>query len=447
MDLSTLLSQAGAYMWGWPLIITMLGAGFMITLATNAVQIRYFSSAWRLLFAPKKGELRKEKGAELSPLQAFLGALGTSIGNGNIAGIATGIAWGGPGAAFWILVAGFFGMAIRFSEVFLGTFFSGQTFRGVRGGPMVYLSKLPGKSFTPYLFAFLFFMYALTSGNAMQSNSIGDGIFRTWGINKYIIAASIFIFLVYAILGGAQRILRISDWLTPFKVLVFLVSAIVVLLYHYNMIIPTFILIFKSAFSYSAFSGGAIGFSLQQAMKNGLARALNANEAGLGSAALFFGASGSKKPVEDSIMSMCGVFISTFVVCFLVALIVLASGVWNNGEIGSSLAISAYETVFGTYGGWVVTFIAASFGLGVLVAFLFIGKTAWLFLTNNRWPNIFYLVFCIFAFLGTIIKVDMIWNINDLVNGILIVLNLYAYLMFMPFLRFAVAAYQQGKQQ
>ncbi len=447
MDLSLLLSYAGTYLWGWPLIVGMLGAGTLITFATNFVQVRYFSAAWRLLFVPKKDERERQKGVELSPLQAFLGALGGSIGNGNIAGIATGIAWGGPGAAFWLLVAGLFGMAIRFAEVFLGIFFSGQSFRGVRGGPMGYLSKLPGKTVTPYLFAFLFFLYALTSGNAMQSNSIGDGIFRTWGVSKDIVAAGILIFLIYAILGGAKRILRLSDWLTPFKVLVFLISAVVVLIYHYDMIIPTLILIFKSAFSYSAFAGGAVGFSLQQAMKNGLARALNANEAGLGSAALFFGASGSKKPVEDSIMSMCGVFISTFVVCFLVALIVIASGVWNNGEIGSSLAISAYETVFGAYGGWVVTFVAASFGLGVLVSFLFIGKTVWLFLTNNRWPAVFYVIFCVFAYLGTVTKVDMIWNINDLVNGVLIVLNLYAYILFAPLLRFSVVAYQKGLQR
>jgi AGCS family alanine or glycine:cation symporter len=444
MDFGSAILVIREQMWGWPLILTMLGTGLLITLVTGLVQVRYFTTAWRLLLTPKRGELGQQKEAEITPMQAFLGALGTSIGNGNIAGIATGIALGGPGAAFWLLVAGFFGMAIRFSEVFLGTYFSGELYRGARGGPMVYLSKLPGKTFLPYVFALLFFLYGLTSGNAMQAHAIGDGICRTWQINHWFVAVGITLFLLYAVLGGAHRILRISDRLTPFKVFAFLVSAIIVLAYHYNMILPALALIFRSAFSYSAFAGGTIGFTLQQAMRNGLARALNANEAGLGVAAQFFGASGSKKPVEDSIMSMCGVFISSFIVCFLVALIVIASGVWHNGEQSTALAVSAYETVFGAYGGWVVTFVAASFGLGVMVAFLFIGKTAWLFLTNNRWGNVFYVIFCAVAFAGTLAKVDLIWNTNDLVNGSLILLNLYAIVSFVPLLYAALKKYKAG---
>lgn len=433
-------------LWGWPLIVTMLLVGVVVSVATNAVQIRYWVRAWRLLLFPTKHEVTGEKYAELTPLQAFFGALGTSIGNGNIAGIATGIALGGPGAAFWLLVAGFFGMAIRFSEVFLGTYFSGTTFRGVRGGPMVYLSLLPGKSFMPYIFAVLFFMYGLTSGNAMQANSICDGICRTWNISPFFVATAVTLLLFYAIMGGAPRILRFSDRLTPFKVLAFFVSAIIVLTYHYATIIPAFILIFRSAFTYTSFAGGAMGFTLQQAMKNGLARALNANEAGLGVAASFFGASGSKRPVEDSIMSMIGVFISSFMVCFSVALIIIASGVWANGEIGAPLAVSAYETVFGSYGGWVVTFLAASFGLGAMISFLFVGKTVWLFLTNNRWEKLFYVLFCTVAFMGTLAKVQLIWNINDLVNGILVLINLYAIVYFIPLIRSALIHYKQGKQ-
>ncbi len=444
MDLNSTILLLRDYLWGWPLIITMLSIGSIVTIVTGFVQLRYFTRAWRLLLIPKKNELGQQKGAEITPIQAFLGALGTSIGNGNIAGIATGIALGGPGAAFWVLVAGFIGMPIRFAEVFLGTFFGNQTFRGVRGGPMVYLSKLPGKSFLPYVFALLFFLYGLTSGNATQANSIGDGICRTWGISPWLVAIGITVLLLYAILGGAHRIIYISDRLTPFKVFVFLVSAVIVLTYHYAMIIPAVVLIFKSAFSYAAVAGGAAGFALQQIMRNGLARGLNANEAGLGIAASFFGATGSKKPVEDSLMSMCGVFISSFVVCFSVALMVIASGVWNNGEQGSALAVSAYETVFGSYGGWVVTFIATSFGLGVMIAFLFIGRTAWLFLTNNRWEKAFYVIFCVVAFVGTLTKVEIIWNTNDLINGILIPLNLYAIVSFIPLIYSSLKNYKLG---
>jgi len=446
MNINTTIILLKDYLWGWPLVLTILGVGIITTLVTNFVQVRYFFKAWQLLLMPKKEELGTEKDAALTPLQAFLGSLGTSVGNGNIAGIATAIAWGGPGAAFWILVAGFIGMALRFAEVYLGTYFDDHILRGVRGGPVAYFSNLPGKKFMPYVFSLLFYFYALTSGNAMQANSIGDAICRTWGVSSLSVAIGITLFLTYAVLGGAKRILRISDRLTPFKVLIFFVSAVVVLMYHYNMIIPTLALIFKSAFSYTAIAGGTVGFTLQQIMKNGFARAFNSTEAGFGVAASFFGASGSKRPVNDSIMSMVGVFISSFVVCFLVALIVISSGVWDSGAIGSALAVSAYQTVFGVYGGWVVTFVAASFGLGVMVAFLFIGKTGFFFLTNGRGEKWFYIIFCVVAFFGTLIKVDMIWNINDLVNGVLLLINFYAIVCYIPLLRKAVIKYSQMRK-
>jgi len=446
MNISAAIILLKDYLWGWPFVLTILVVGFAVTLATHFVQIRYFFKAWQLLLMPKKKELGAEKGAALTPLQAFLGSLGTSVGNGNIAGIATAIAWGGPGAGFWILVAGFIGMALRFAEVYLGTYFDTHLLRGVRGGPVAYLSHLPGKKFMPYIFSLLFFFYGLSSGTAMQANSIRDAIVSTWGVSALSVAIGITLFLFYAIMGGAKRIIHISDLLTPFKVLVFFISAVIVLGYHYQMIVPALILIFKSAFSYTAVAGGTVGFTLQQIMKHGFARAFNSTEAGFGVAASFFGESGSRHPVEDSIMSMIGVFVSTFIVCFLVALIVVASGVWSSGAIGSALAVSAYKTVFGVYGGWVVTFVSASFGLGVMVAFLFIGKTGFFFLTNGRGEKCFYAIFCLVAFFGTLTKVDMIWNINDLVNGALLLINFYAIVCYLPLLYKAVSNYRRQQK-
>ncbi len=426
------------------MLLTIIGVGLLVTVATYFVQVRYFLKSWSLLLLPEKSEVEEKTGAALTPFQAFLGALGTSVGNGNIAGIATAVAYGGPGAGFWVLVSGFIGMALRFAEVYLGTYFDKHEKRGVRGGPIAYLSHIPGRTFMPYVFALLFFFYGLSSGNAMQANAIGEAILSTWGVSKFISAVGITLFLMYAIMGGAKRIIQISDKLTPFKVLAFLVSAIIVLVYHYQMIIPTLKLIFTSAFSYQAAAGGALGFTLQEIIKNGFARGFNSTEAGFGVAASFFGASGSRRPVDDSIISMVGVFISTFLVCFLVAMVVVASGVWNNGAIGSALAVDAYNTVFGAYGGWVVTFVATSFGLGVMVAFLFIGKTGYFFLTNGRGEKWFYLIFCAIAFIGTQTKVDMIWNVNDLVNGFLLLVNLYAIVMYTPLLHKAIKNYRKS---
>ena len=443
MNIDTFIVLLSEYLWGWPLLCIIMCVGLLASIATNFVQVRYFFTSWKLLLFPKKDEGETIKGAQLSPYQAFLGALGTSVGNGNIAGISTAVACGGPGAGVWILVAGFIGMVLRFAEVYLGIYFNKHKIRGVRGGPVAYLSQLPGKTFMPYVFALLFFFYALTSGNAMQANAIGDAIHSTWGINHKLIALGITLFLIYAIMGGAKRVIAISDRLTPFKVLAFFISAIIVLVYHHQMIIPALKLIFSSAFSYKAVAGGTAGFTLQQIIKHGFTRAFNSTEAGFGTAASFFGESGSKHPTNDAIISMVGVFISTVFVCFLMAMVVVASGVWNNGAIGSALAIDAYKTVFGFYGGWVVTFVAASFGLGVMVAFLFIGKTGFFFLTKGRGEKWFYIIFCTVTFMGTIQKVDMIWKINDLVNGLLLLVNLYAIVLFVPLLHKAIINYKR----
>ncbi|HLB94445.1 MAG TPA: alanine:cation symporter family protein, partial [Candidatus Babeliales bacterium] len=157
--------------------------------------------------------------------------------------------------------------------------------------------------------------------------------------------------------------------------------------------------------------------------------------------ATLFGSTGSKEPMKDSIMSMLGTFISTYVVCFVVALCIVMSGVWHNGLTSAALTISAFETVFGTAGGWVVTFCAASFGLGCLVSFIFIARDAWLFLTNGRWAGLCSLIYIAITVLGTMAKVDIIWNLNDIVNGLMFVINLYGIIYFLPVMRQQVSAY------
>lgn len=433
MDINAVALHVSQTIWGWPLLGLFIAVGIIVTIATRFVQVRYLPTALQAVFAPSTEEAAHAGSAQMSPFQAFLNSLGTATGNGCIAGMATAIYCGGPGAAFWLLVAGFFGMALRYAEVYLGTCFVGETApNGAKGGPMLYLSKLPGGSILPYAYAFMVLLYGLSSGTAMQANAIGLGVARTWEIDKFFTAIAIAIFISYALLGGARRILAISDRLTPFKVAVFLFSSILVLLYNYAGIMDALHLIMQSAFSFPAVGGGVAGYTLQQAMKNGFTRSLNANEAGLGIAALFFGTTGSKHPVKDSILSMVSAFITNYLVCFLVALVIIASGVWNNGQQSTELVISAFETCFGSYGGYVVTFCAASFGLGCMISTSFLARECFLFLTRGRLVYLFYALYVLVAFFGTQAKVDIIWNANDIVNAILLCMNLVAILYFLP---------------
>ena len=444
MNFESYIADIGTIIGGWPLISAFVGVGLFATFMLNFVQFRYLLTSFKLVLFPDKDETAKKSSATMTPFQAFLNALGTSTGNGSIAGMSAAVYAGGPGAAFWVLVSGVFALALRFAEVYLGTFLIGKkTFRGANGGPMVYLSLVPGGSFLPFVFMGFMLLYGLSSGNAMQTNSIGLGIQSTWGVSPWITAFCLILFLAYVIFGGAERVLKISDKLVPFKVGVFFVASFIVLAYHYAALIPALKLIFESAFSLKSLGGAAAGITVQAAIRNGFARSLNAHEGGLGVAPVFFGESGTREPIKTSILSMVSAFISTYLVCFVVALSVIASGVWNSGLSSTALTVSAFNTVFGNYGGWVVTFCSASFGLGVLVAFSLVAKESWSFLTGGRWLGLFNIIYCLIAFGGTLAKVDLIWSVNDIINGLMLLINLYAITWMMPTIRKAVLEYNK----
>lgn len=441
LDFNQQIKAFSELIWGWPLLAIFMGVGALLTVVLYFAQFRFFTTAFKLVFSPKARPKAAAAG-EMTPFQAFINALGTSTGNGSIAGMGTAIFMGGPGAAFWILIAGVGALILRFAEVFLATYVIGKyKFKTAEGGPMVYLSRVPGGSFLPYLFAIFLLFYALTSGSAMQANSIGLGMARILGWETWVTAALLGAFVIYVMLGGAERVLKISDKLVPFKVGVFIISALWVLIYHWANLGNALHLMWLGAFTPSALGAAGLGLTVQKALSNGIARSLNAHESGLGVAATLFGSTGSKEPMKDAIMSMLGTFISTYVVCFVVALCIVASGVWANGLTSAALTISAFETAFGAAGGWVVTFCAASFGLGCLVSFIFIARDAWLFLTNGRWALLCSLLYIAITVGGTMAKVDIIWNLNDIVNGLMFVINLYGMLCFLPEIRQQVGKY------
>lgn len=449
MNISELILQVRDFVWGLPLILTFLIIGIILTFALSFAQFRYFITSWKLLFKAKE----KTAGAEISSFQAFINALGANTGNGSIAGIATAIFVGGPGAAFWILVAGILALIFRFAEVFLGisiTELVRQPDGSMRpvGGPMVYIKRIPFGNPLSYIYTISILLLALVGGCAMQTNSIIIGILRTWDVSllnnltyKVVLSSIILIFIAYVVLGGAQRIIKVSDKIIPFKVGVFIISFLIVLIYHYQSLIPALKLIFSSALMPQSICGAAVGLAVQKCISFTVSRLLNASEAGLGTAAILFGASESKKPMRDSVLSMLSVFISTYVVCFGVALTIVASGVWNNGQTSTALTISAFETVFGSWGGWIVTFCSVSFGIGVLVSYAFITRRIWLFLTKGRWPLFVAVFYCAAAFLGGIAPVDLIWNPLDIINGALFTINMLAILYFLPFIRRSISKY------
>src|SRR5579859_2016273 len=310
MFLNDFLIQLTHFIWGWPLIFYVLATTIFVTCALGFFQFRYFFTAWGLIFAPKEKAGSK---AIMSPLQAFLGALSVSVGNGSLAGMATAIYSGGPGAAFWVFVLGLLSMSLRFAEVYLSVSFTDS--KAVLGGPMVYLQKIPGGAWLPWVYAFFCMMLGFVAGNGMQSNSIRLGIERITGLSPFVIALLLLILVVYVLLGGATRVVKFSDAIIPVKVGLFFVTMIIALVYHYQSLIPALKLIVSSAFGYKSAIAGALGFSVQQAIRFGFSRSLNATESGLGTTGILFGATQSKEPVKAGMLGMLTNFISANLVC------------------------------------------------------------------------------------------------------------------------------------
>jgi AGCS family alanine or glycine:cation symporter len=333
-------------------------------------------------------------------------------------------------------------MALRFAEVYLSVYCAaGSTSKAGLGGPMLYLRRVPGGHYLSYCYGAGVLIFSLIGGNAVQVNTMGLSLYTTWGISIKLSAVMFFLFIVYIVTGGARRIAQASEAIVPLKVGLFLISSIIVLCFHYQAIGGALHLIMTSAFHSQAFAGGALGFTVQQAMRFGVARVLFATESGLGTAAILFGSTGSKTPVQDAIMSMLSTFIST-VVCFIVALCIIASGVWDNGLTSAALTISAFNTAFGGYGGWVVSFLSLTFGVGVLVSYAYITRAAWLFLTGGKYAWAINLIYCCVAFVGTLSKVDAVWYACDIVQSVLLIINLFAIVYLIPLIRKGLAAYR-----
>ncbi len=424
----------------WPLMIYVLCASIMCTIALGFIQIRYFAYAWKqVLFPPKQ---QSDQCADMTPFQAFINTLSTNLGNGSIAGMATAVHMGGPGAAIWVVIIGFILMSVRFAEVFLSVHFGMQQKERCSGigGPMLYLRSVAGGRFLAPFYGLLCLIF-MGIGSAVQSNSIRISMATTWNIPALATGLALLLFMVYVVYGGASRIVKVSDAIVPFKVGIFFVSAFALLAYHYAAIIPSLSLMIKAALSPQAFFGGVAGFTMIQAMRFGILRSILATESGLGTAAVLFSSTGSKEPVKDGIIAMLSTFISTLV-CFLVALCIVASGVWDNGTTSTELTISAFSTLFGSFGGFVVSFLSIAFGVGVLVAYAYITREAWMSVTGGRLLALFPIVFCGVVFLGALVEAEQVFGLADIINGLMLFVNLYGIMYLMKIISKAVKEFR-----
>ena len=412
------------FVWGVPLQVLLVGTGIFLTIALRGLQFRGLMHSLYLALIK-----RKEKDAtegDISHFQALMTALAATVGTGNIAGVATAIAAGGPGALFWMWVTGLFGMATKYSEAVLAVKYREvDEFGTMSGGPMYYISKGLGWKWLGVLFAIFASIAAFGIGNMVQSNSVAAAVETTFQIKPWFTGLILALATAAVILGGIKNIGRVTGVLVPVMIVFYMGAAIVILIINYKLIPETFGLVFKYAFTPHAAIGGGLGTLMRVTVRMGVARGVFSNESGLGSAPIAAAAAQTSNPVSQALVSMTQTFIDTIVVCTLTGFVIISSGLWNAGYDGAELTTTAFNSSLpGNIGGIIVSVGLILFAYSTLLGWSYYGEKSLEYLFGENWVKPYRVIFCIVVFIGAGIKLELVWSIADVFNGLMAVPNL-----------------------
>lgn len=475
--LEGLLSQSNrvvGFMWSNWMIALLVGTGILLTFATRFIQVRKFLLSIKYLFqGGKKSEVLKDTKGDISPFAALMTALAATVGNGNIAGVATAIATGGPGAPFWMWLSGFFGMATKYAECFLGVKYRKVAEDGsMAGGPMYYcrygIKNQSIAKFLGMLFAICGGITALLgTGNMMQSNSMALAMKTQLGLPTIISAIIITLLVGIVIIGGIKRIGAVAEKLVPSMILFYIGGAMIILIAKFTELDDAIILIFKSAFSLRAVGGALVGTSIQKAISLGVRRGVLSNEAGLGSAAIAQSAAQSPDPTFNGLLGMTGVFIDTLLVNTITTLTIVVTGLWKltpaaglelikegttfatdkiaalhpqvhemaakigydlsaGGLSSTALTVEAFNSAI-PYGGLIIAFASFLFGYTTLLGWAYYGEQCISYIWGVKSHTPYRMIFIVLLFFGALLTgkyLDIVWNIGDIFNAIMAIPNL-----------------------
>jgi alanine or glycine:cation symporter, AGCS family len=416
---SQAIEFASNVVWSRPTMFLLLGTGIFLTLRLNFVQLRCLPEALRGAWP------RASTGADgaISPLQAFMTALAASIGTGNIAGVATAVVAGGPGAVFWIWCYGFFATAIKFCEAVLGMRFRRIENGHVSAGPMHYLRDGLGLPWLGTLYAIVAGIAALVTTPMSQPNSMALVLNTQFGVSPLTSGIVIALLAALVVVGGLRSIAGAAERLSPLKVGLYLVGGLWVILYHAAELPHALGAIFEGAFSARAALGGTAGAGIMVAMRYGLARGIYANEAGYGTAAVVYGCARSDNPRQQGLSAVLEVFIVSFVTSSISALTILVTGVWRSGLNSTAAVAEAFGRAI-PHGGWLVAVCVCLFGYTTLIGWAYYGEQFLESVAGRRIVMPYRLLYCALAIVGATSKVDVVWNWGDLMNGLQIFPNL-----------------------
>ncbi|MDX1757079.1 MAG: sodium:alanine symporter family protein [Marinobacter sp.] len=436
MDLlSSVLGTVNGIVWGWPMLILILGVGLFMSLGLKLMPVLRVGTGFRLLFSRTPVRHDDEQAGEVSPFQALMTAMAATVGTGNIAGVATAVFLGGPGALFWMWLTALVGMATKYSEAVLAVRFREVDDQGNHvGGPMYYLKNGLGRKWAWLGTAFAIFgaVAGFGIGNTVQSNSIAQVLDANFGI-PVIVTGLVAMVLVGAVqMGGIRRIGAVAGKLVPFMAVAYLLAGLVVLTINADQIGPALALIFDSAFSGHAAQGGFAGAAVWAAIRFGVARGVFSNEAGLGSAPIAHAAAKTNDPVRQGLIAMLGTLIDTLIVCSITGLVIVTSGAWDSGESGAALTSAAFGLALPGVGNYLVAISLALFAFSTILGWSFYGEKCVEFLLGTRAIKPFRALWVLAVPLGAVLNLDFVWLVADTLNALMALPNLIAIAALSP---------------
>ncbi|WP_165177732.1 sodium:alanine symporter family protein [Desulfovibrio sp. ZJ369] len=429
-ELTKMVQSVNSVLWGvYCLIPLLVGTGIYYTFRLRFVQIRKFRKVVRYTFGDLTLFGKKAGKDGMSSFQSLATAIAAQVGTGNLAGAATAIAMGGPGAIFWMWIAAFFGMGTIFAEAVLAQLYKTRDSEGhVTGGPAYYIAKGLGSKWLAGFFSVAIIVALGFIGNMVQANSIADAFRSAFNIPTWIVGVVIALLAGFVFFGGMRRIAATTEKIVPVMALLYILGGLWVLLTHLDMLIPAFKMIFVGAFDPSAATGGLIGAGVKEAMRYGVARGLFSNEAGMGSTPHAHAVAKVKYPAQQGFVAIMGVFVDTFVVLNMTAFVIFVTGSIDGTTTGIALTQKAFETGLGAtgYGFAFVAICLFFFAFSTIIGWYFFAEQNIKYLFGVRAVNPFRLLVMCFLVLGSFLQVTLVWELADMFNGLMVLPNLIA---------------------
>ncbi|WP_027857235.1 alanine/glycine:cation symporter family protein [Marinobacterium jannaschii] len=433
--ISSFIGTINGIVWGAPMLIAILGVGFFLSIGLRLMPILKLGTGFKLLWGGRKAGSDEEDNGEIPPYQALMTAMSATVGTGNIAGVATAVFLGGPGALFWMWLTALVGMATKYSEAVLAVKYREVDEEGNHvGGPMYYIKNGLGKKWAWLGTAFAVFgaVAGFGIGNTVQSNSIAQVIEANFSVPAYVTGLVAMVLVGAVLIGGIKRIGSVAGALVPLMAVAYIVSGLVVLSINADQIGPAFALIIDSAFTGHAAEGGFAGAAVWAAIRFGVARGVFSNEAGLGSAPIAHAAAQTKDPVRQGLIAMLGTFLDTIIVCTITGLVIVSSGLWTSGESGAALTSAAFAAALPGVGNYLVAISLAIFAFTTIIGWSFYGERCIEFLFGVKAIKPYRVLWILAVFFGATLSLDFVWLVADTLNAMMALPNLIALALLSP---------------